>query len=261
MKNNLLLIALSFSFLYTNAQDTTERTNKGRIYASYGLSRTTYDLSTLKMSGDGYDFSLTHFDANDGFSEYDFAKFNGKIGYFFSEHFSIALGFDNFSYKAIDKRLVKIGGVISDTTGGYEAEYQSNEDVIRTNSDFITFEYFKLNYINLNLEVHDNFWVSKNTKFAWSYYFGLGAGIVITESTVSLFGQDAVTKNNGMNGFGANASFGTKFYLGPVYLDLGGKAGYIKTKDVSTGGIGTADHNFMFTSGIASIGVSFNLSK
>lgn len=70
-----------------------------------------------------------------------------------------------------------------------------------------------------------------------------------------------MTKNNGMNGFGGNASFGTKFYLGPVYLGLGGKAGYIKTKDVSTGGIGTANHNFMFTSGIASIGVSFNLSK
>lgn len=77
MKDNLLLIVFSLSFLYANAQDTTERTNKGRIYASYGLSRNTYDLSTLKMSGDGYDFSLTHFDANDGFSEYDFAKFNG----------------------------------------------------------------------------------------------------------------------------------------------------------------------------------------
>ena len=64
-----------------------------------------------------------------------------------------------------------------------------------------------------------------------------------------------------MNGFGGNASFGTKFYLGPVYLDFGGKAGYIKTKDVSTDGTGTADHNFMFASGIASIGVSFKLSK
>jgi hypothetical protein len=262
MKKNLLLIALAFSFISANAQDFKERTNKGRIYASYGLSRTSYDLSTLKISGDGYDFSLTHFDANDGFSEYDFAKFNGKLGYFITEHLSIALGYDNFNYKAVNKRLVKIGGTITDTTGGFDAAYQTNQDVIRTNSDFITYEYSKLSYINLNLEVHDDFWVSKNGKFAWSYYFGLGGGIVMSESTVSLFGQAAVTKDNGMNGFGANASFGTKFYFGPVFLDLGGKAGYIKTKDVATDGAsGIANHNFLFASGIASIGVSFNLSK
>lgn len=262
MKNNLLLIALTFSFLSINGQDSTERKNKGRIYVSYGLNRTAYDLSTLKMSGDGYDFSLTHFDANDGFSGYDFGKFNGKLGYFINENLSIALGFDNFHYQSMDKRLVNIGGTITDTTGGYEGDYQTNEDVIRTNSGFISYEYSKLNYINLNLEIHDNFWVSKNEKFAWSYYFGIGGGIVITESIVSLFGQDAVTKNNKMNGFGGNASFGTKFYLGPVFLDLGGKAGYIKIKEVNldeNGGLG--DHNFLFASGIASIGVSFNLSK
>lgn len=262
MKKNLLLIALAFSFVAGNAQDFKERKNKGRIFASYGLNRTAYDLSTLKMQGEGYDFDLTHFDANDGFSEYDFAKFNGKLGYFITEHLAIVLGYDNFTYKAINNRLVKIGGEISDTTGGFDAEYFSNLDVIRTNSDFMTYEYSKMNYINLNLEIHDDFWVSKSGKLAWSYYFGLGGGIVLTESAVSLFGQEPTTAENGMNGYGGNASFGTKLHLGPVFLDLGGKAGYIKTKDVvADGADGTADHNFLFASGIASIGVSFNLSK
>lgn len=262
MKKNLLLIALAFSFVSANAQDFKERTNKGRIYASYGLNRTAYDLSTLHAVGDGYDFSLTHFDANDGFSEYDFAKFNGKLGYFITEHLSIAIGYDNFTYRQINNRRVKIGGSITDTTGGFNAEYQSNQDLIKTSADFMTYEYSVLNYINLNLEIHDDFWVSKNGKFAWSYYFGLGGGIVMTESTVSLFGEAPTTKENGMNGYGGNASFGTKFHLGPVFLDLGGKAGYIKTEDVATdGGTGVANHSFLFASGIASIGLSFNLSK
>ncbi|MEN8928441.1 MAG: hypothetical protein ABF258_10295 [Flavobacteriales bacterium] len=262
MKKNLLLIALAFSFAGANAQDFAERTNKGRIFASFGLNRTAYDLSNLKMNGEGYDVELTHFDADDGYTDLDFSKFNGKLGYFITENLAIVLGYDNFSYQNIDKRLVKIGGSISDTTGGFVADYETNQDVIRTSSDFMTYGYSNMSYINLNLEIHDDFWVSKNGKFAWSYYFGLGGGVVMTESTVSLFGQDEVTTSNGMNGFGGNASFGTKFYMGPVFLDFGGKAGYISTSDVAMDADGgVADHNFMFATGIASIGVAFNLSK
>lgn len=262
MKKNLLLIALAFSFISANAQDDNERKNKGRIFASYGVNLTSYDLSNLQMSGADYDFTLTHFDADKGDAGLDFAKFNGKLGYFFKEHFAVVLGYDNFSYATVNNRLVNIGGSITDTTGGFNAEYATNQDVIRTSNDFLTYEYSKLSYINLNVEAHDDFWVSKSGKLAWSYYFGLGGGIVMTESTVSLFGQDAVTSNNGMSGFGLNSSFGTKFHLGPVFLDLGGKAGYISTKEIATDDAsGMAKHNFLFASGIASIGVSFNLSK
>ena len=228
MRNKLLLIVLAFSFVGANAQDFKERSNKGRIYLSYGLNRTAYDLSTLKMKGDNYDFGLTHFDANDGFTEYDFAKFNGKIGYFINDKISISLGYDNFKYKQVDKRLVKIGGTINDSTD-FDATYYSNEDVIRTDVDFITYQYTSLNYINLNLEVNDDFWVSNSGKLAWSYYFGLGGGILMTESEVSLFGGAKTTNNNGMSGFGGNASFGTRFHAGPVFIELGGKAGYMKT--------------------------------
>ncbi|MDA9261926.1 hypothetical protein N9P38_01045 [Flavobacteriales bacterium] len=259
MKKNLLLVALAFSFISANAQDN-DRKNKGRIYASYGINKTSYDLSNLDMSGDKYDFRLTHFDAESS-ADLDFAKFNGKLGYFITEKLAIAIGYDNFTYKAVDTRLVKIGGLISDTTGGFDATYNTSQDVVRTTPSFLTYEYSSLSYINLNLEIHDDFWVSKNGKLAWSYYFGLGGGIVMSESTVSLFGQDAIKTDNGMSGFGGNASFGTKFYFGPVYLDLGGKAGYIQTKDVAIDATGLGKHNFMFASGIASLGVSFNLTK
>ena len=257
MKKQLLLIALVFSFVATNAQDFKQRTNKGRVYASFGANRTAYDLSTLEMKGSGYDFTLTHYDANDGL-ELDFSKFNVKLGYFFTEKLSIAIGYDNFNYVTANDKLVKIGGTISDTNGGFEANYNSNEDLIRTTPEFISYGYSKLSYINLNLEIHDDFWVSKKGSIAWSYYFGLGGGVVMTESTVSLFGQDAEVNNNGMSGFGLNTSFGTKFHLGPVFLDFGAKAGYISTKDVAVdSGTGLAKNNFLFASGIASIGFSY----
>jgi hypothetical protein len=260
MKKNLLLITLAFSFISANAQDFKERTNKGRIYASYGLNRTSYDLSNLKLKGDGYNFSLTHFDANDGFSEYDFAKFNAKLGFFITEHLSISVGYDNFTYKSFNNKLVKIGGNIN--WGEYAADYKTNEDVIRMKDAFLSYEYTKLEYINLNLEVNDDFWVSKNGKSAWSYYFGIGGGVILTQSQVSLFKLPSSVKENGMTGFGGNASFGTRFYLGPVFLELGGKAGYMKSKNVVSDEFGgLAEHDFMFASGIASIGLSFNLTK
>ena len=256
MRNKLLLIVLAFSFLGANAQDFKERSNKGRIYLSYGLNRTAYDLSTLKMKGDNYDFSLTHFDANDGFTEYDFARFNGKIGYFINDNLSISLGYDNFKYKSLDKRLVKIGGTIEDSTD-FDATYFSNEDVIRTSDDFISYGYNNISYINLNIEMNDDFWVSRSGKLAWSYYFGLGGGILMTDSEISLFGSDLLNTGNGMSGFGGNASFGTRFHAGPVFLEIGGKAGYMSTKEVAMPGNGTGDHTFIFASGIGSLGLSF----
>lgn len=262
MRTKLLLLALSITFGTANAQDFKERKNKNRIYFSYGLNRTAYDLSTLQMKGEGYDFSLTHFDANDGFSEYDFGKFNGKLGFFLTENLSISLGYDNFTYKNIDNRMVKINGEIEG--GSFGANYEENQDVIRTSQDFLQYSYTKLSYINLNVEINDDFWVSKNGKLAWSYYFGLGGGILMSESEVLLFGKDQpadaapVTTNNGMNGFAGNASFGTRMYLGPVFLDLGGKAGYMRSKEVQIDEKdGMADHTFVFVSGIASVGLSF----
>lgn len=277
MRNNIILIALTFSFTMANAQDFKERTNKGRIYASYGVNRTAYDLSTLRMAGTGYDFSLTHFDANDGVETVDFGNFNAKLGFFISEKISISVGYDNFSYKNIDDRLVKIDGTID--AGDYAATYFQQLDVIRTDKDFLQYGYNKLSYINLNLEINDDFWVSKSGKLAWSYYFGLGGGILMSESETLLFASDKATisgtppnevitqanpvvTNNGMSGFGGNASFGTRLHLGPVFLDLGGKAGYMRTDDVAVDADGgLANHTFIFASGIASVGLSFNLSK
>ena len=62
------------------------------------------------MRGEGYDFSLTHFDTNDGFSEYNFGKFNGKLGFFLTKNLFIPLGYDNFTYKTLTiewLRLIK----------------------------------------------------------------------------------------------------------------------------------------------------------
>lgn len=121
MRNRIILIALAFSFATASAQEFKERTNKGRIYATYGVNRTAYELSTLRMAGTGYNFALTHFDANDGFESIDFAKFNAKLGFFITEKLAISVGYDNFSYQNIDNRLVKIGGTID--AGDYNGTY------------------------------------------------------------------------------------------------------------------------------------------
>ena len=124
--------------------------------------------------------------------------------------------------------------------------------------------YINLSYINLNIEINDDFLGYANGKLAWSYNFGLGGVILMSESEVLLFGRDQlpdtspVTTKNGMNGFAGNALFGTRMYLGPVFLDLAGKAGYMRSKDVKIDEKnGMAVHTFVFVSGIASVGLSF----
>lgn len=78
----------------------------------------------------------------------------------------------------------------------------------------------------MNVEINHDFWVSRNGKFAGSYYFGFGGGILLTESEVLLFGKDKpantipVVSNNGINGFAGNTSFGTRVYVGPVFIEL-----------------------------------------
>ncbi len=263
MKKNLLLIALAFSMLSGTSQSFKERTNKGRIFASYGLNRTAYDLSKLDLKGDGYDFRLTHFDANDAITEYDFAKFNSKLGFFITNNISVSVGYDVFTYKAYtrgNKRLVKIGGYIN--WGDYAGDYETNQDIVEPSPEFIKYEYTKLEYINLNIEINDDFWVSKNGKLAWSYYFGLGGGAILTQSEVSLFELPSSSKENGLSGYGGNASMGTRLHLGPVFLEVGGKAGYMKNSEIVSDEFGgLAEHSFLFASGIASVGLSFNLSK
>lgn len=255
MKKNILLIALAFSFVSTNAQ-TTERGNKHRLFASFGLNRTAYDLSTLELKGSDYDFSMQHFDASDGFTELDFGKFNGELGFFINKNISISVGYDNMSYKMFHNKLVKIDGTIE--TGKYAATYYANQgDVINTTDEFLSYEYSKLSYINLNIAINDDFWTSNNSKLAWSYYFGLGGGIVMNETSVGLFGGTPVTTDNGMSGWGTNASIGTRFHAGPVFFQLGAKMGYMDLKElaIDTNG-GLANHSFLYAQVIGSFGLS-----
>ena len=75
-------------------------------------------------------------------------------------------------------------------------------------------------------------------------------------------GTEATETDNGMSGYAGNASYDTRFHMGPLFLDLGSKAGYMRTKEVAIDAAdGKADHTFIFASGIASVGLSFNLSK
>ena len=72
------------------------------------------------------------------------------FGFFITEKLSIEVGYDNFTYSAFDEKVVKIGGTID--TGDFAANYNTHEDVIRATPDFMTFEYTKLNYINLYIK-------------------------------------------------------------------------------------------------------------
>lgn len=263
MKRNFLVLALlTLGMVFTsNAQEDSpfkERKNKGRVFLTYGLNRTTYDLSTLSLTGNGYDFKLHNFRANDNFSKPDFALFNAKLGIFLGEKMSLSLGFDQMKYHVRGNDLSPISGSID--SGAYAGQYYKSQDQIRMTNDLIKYDYSKLSYASLNFDVNDDFTVSKGGKSAWSYFFGIGGGVLLSESSVALFGDSTLTEgSNGLSGFAGNFNFGTRLHLfNFIFFELAGKAGYATLKDIpldATGGL--AKHNFMFIEGILSVGLMF----
>lgn len=252
--SNILLATILYCSTAYSQTDFKPRENKGRIAFAFGVNRSSFDLSDFILIGDDYNFTLNDFDGNDGLSGIDPKNFNIKAEYYLHNNLSIGIGFDNYTYQGANNRLIQISGQID--TGDFAGQYIEREDVIRTTEDFIFYRYNKLTSFNLNLNVHDDFYMNNSESLVWSYYFGIGGGILMTESEISLFGSPAYTNNNGMSGFSFQVNAGTRIMFGPAFIDLGTKIGGMSLKNIGLSENALGKHQFIFTTGIASVGLT-----
>lgn len=236
---------------------TLPKTNKGKIALGFGLNRSSYDLSDLVMIGDNYNFTLHDFDGNDGLSNFSFNNHNFKAELYITNHISIGFGYDKYTFKTFNNRLVQISGQID--TGDFNGQYIESENVIRTTPDLIDYQYKKLLGLNLNIQIHDDFYLNNDEFIVWSYFFGLGGGLISSETEISLFGQEAFQANNAMNGLSIQSNIGSRLAIGPAYIELGGKVGFMNIKNIKIDDTGLAKHNFIFASIIASLGITFQI--
>ena len=217
----------------------------GTLFGYWGYNRSFYTKSTIRFVGSGYDFELKGSVAKDNpsreFSKYvglttiTVPQFNGRLGYYFKDHWAISFGYDHMKYVFADNNHVNIYGNISpgvDTVTNLSGNYDGQEFITDRN----TFHYENsngLNYLRFELTRTDQWYATRTKWFAFSTNIGLGAGGLLSFNDFTFAGRkDMVTIS--MSGYGASAHFGARFeFFKHVFLQAnlsGGMMHQVKVK-------------------------------
>ena len=266
MKRNLLLILLSLSILTIEAQEDIEQSSKksffkkvsrkGNLYVYWGWNREQYTTSNIKFTGTGYDFTLSDVKAYDRQSPYStklyfspstatIPQYQYRFGYYINDHYNISWGFNHMKYVMTSDQSVAINGSIN-TGGDYDGEYHGEK--IPMDPDFLSLEHTDgLNYLSLNFDRIDAFWVSKNEKFNLNLVEGLGAGIMFPKSNVELMGEHRDEWH--VAGYGISAHVALRLDVFKYFFIQGQlEGGFINMPDIITTGIdgARASQNFFY---------------
>jgi len=133
-----------------------KRRNKGKLYAFWGWNRAHYTNSDIHFTGDTYDFTLNSVVGEDRQTSFSFEEYfnptnltgpqtNVRVGYFFADHWDVAIGLDHMKYVMQQNQTVKIDGTIADSGTDFDGVYH-DDDIVLT-EDSLTFEHTDgLNY-------------------------------------------------------------------------------------------------------------------
>lgn len=93
---------------------------KGKFFLTWGYNRSWYEKSDIHFTGQGHDFIAYDVKATDRPSklslsyitptEWSIPQFNFHIGYFFTNKYSVSIGWDHMKYVAINYQIFKVYG-------------------------------------------------------------------------------------------------------------------------------------------------------
>lgn len=244
---------------------------KGEIFVYFGWNRAWFTRSDISFKGANYNFTLQNVEAKDrpsplaadpylNPSRFTIPQYNVRVGYFFSEHWSISFGDDHMKYVMQQNQTVKINGEILDTVAHYEGLY-SNED-IKLTSDFLQFEHTDgLNYLHFELRRFDNIFVYKKIKLNLTE--GLGTGVVMPRTNTTLLSKERFDRFH-FSGYGVGALVGLNLTFNNwFFIQSELKGGYINMPAIRTtkNKVDEASQHFFFTQFNFELGVNINLKK
>jgi len=234
---------------------------KGYGYINFGYNRAWYNKSDIHFTGQGHDFVLNNVRAVDrptpiglvyiGPTTWSIPQFNFHLGYFFSDQYSIAIGWDHMKYIANDLQYVKMNGwvdpgavadgEIRENMQQLNGLYASNgiyQDVLiqMTPDDFVHVEHTDgLNYASIEVDRYLELWQSsKHKKLGFTLVGGLGSGLVIPRTDSHLFGSGDNHYWN-LAGWGASAKIGFQFNLTKhIYFQTDIKYGHLQLNNIHT---------------------------
>jgi len=284
MQHIKIILVLGFAFFssisYSQTQETLKYTssNKGKIFVSWGGNRDSYSKSDIRFKGDGYDFTIKDATAKDkpkGWhvdyinpTRMTIPQTNFKLGYFISDHYTVALGVDHMKYVMHRNRNRTIDGYIdlpTDESGSVYNGVYNNESVF-ISSDMLKFEHTNgLNYVYGEFARFDDissiFGIQNTDVFQINITEGLGAGVLYPKTNTTLLEKERYDEFH-VSGYGLSANIGLNLLvLKHFFIQLDAKGGYINMNDIRTTS-NTSEHaeqSFYFFQRVISFGGIFKL--
>lgn len=270
--STIVLVLLICGIGYAQDQSNSQQIDqKGRLYFYWGWNWSWYSHSDIHFTGTDYDFTLYNVSAQDRqtkFSAYYYLnpmnitipQYNLRVGYYFSDHYSISIGIDHMKYVMNDGQAVKISGSIDNSGTLYDGVYYCDDFVI--NKNFLQYEHTDgLNYVNLDFRRFDRVYKYKN--IALNITEGLGAGMVYPKTNATLMNNERHDEFH-VAGYGFNAVVGVNIQFGrSFFVQSEFKPGYMLMPDIQVTKYSTdkASQNFFFYQLNFTLGASLNLMK
>ena len=279
---HFLLYSAFLTILCTNntiAQETTEiqdkysTHNKGKFFISWGGNRDRYSKSDITFRGKDYDFTLENVQAHDkpkGWhvdyinpARMTIPQTNFRMGYFISDHYSVAIGVDHMKYVMSQNKAADINGYYPNP-GSYD-ELLGNNQVLLT-EEFLKYEHTDgLNYVNTEFSRHDDissiFKIGNTDKIQINLTEGVGFGLLYPKTNTTLLGKERHDDFH-VSGFGTSLKAGLNVaFFKHFYIQGELKGGFINMQDIRTteSTEDSASQDFFFFQRIIAVGGIFRI--
>jgi hypothetical protein len=199
--------------------------NKGKFFISWGGNRESYSKSDVTFTGKDYRFTVADMRAHDkpkGWhidyinpTKMTIPQTNLRLGYFFSDHYSVAIGVDHMKYVMTQNQTANVTGTInlpaSDPGAVFNGTY-NNTPVNFTDEQFLTYEHTDgLNYINTEVSRHDDisklFKIGNTDKIQVNLTEGIGFGVLYPKTNTKFLGKERHDDFH-VSGFGTSLKVG-----------------------------------------------------
>jgi hypothetical protein len=220
--------------------------NKGKFFVAWGGNRDSFSKSDITFTGDNYNFTIHNVEAHDkpkGWhcdyvnpSRMTIPQTNFRLGYFFSDHYSVSIGVDHMKYVMYQDKAVNLNGYYPNP-GTYGEVLSNNQTLLTT--DFLTFEHTDgLNYINTEVSRFDDisklFKIGNTDKIQINLTEGIGTGILYPKTNAKVLGKERHDDFH-VSGYGVSMKAGINITVFKHFYVQGElKGGYINMPDIRT---------------------------
>lgn len=233
----------------------------------WGGNRESYSKSDVNFRGKDYNFTVENMQAHDkpkGWhvdyinpANMTIPQTNLRLGYFFSDHYSVTIGVDHMKYVMSQNQIANVNGYINlpaddPAAALYNGNYNNTPvDMSQggakeggmppgsTGIPFLIYEHTDgLNYVNTEVARFDDiskwFGLPNIDKVQINLTEGLGAGVLYPKTNTTLLGKERHDDFH-VSGYGVSAKAGLNVtFFKHFYIQGELKGGYINMQDIRT---------------------------